>query len=278
MQGQGIEFINTTKIYNNSASSKPALKDFNLTVGQGEFIGLMGRNGSGKSTLLRLCNGLITPSSGKVYVDGMDTNNPGNIAAIRRLVGMIFQNPDNQLICPIIEEEIAFGLENLDLPVSEIKRRIEWALTTAGLEGERNHAPNLLSGGQKQKVALASVMAMLPKYLVLDEPTSMLDPLSRWEIRERLRDINVNLEVTIILASHNPEDLIYAHRIIVVEQGTLYLEGTPQEIFYQQDKLAAIGLDVPPVYQLIKQLVNLGIDVPASIKTIPELVDFICEK
>lgn len=277
MEGPGIELVNVSKKYRNAGTEKNALKDITLTIRQGEYIGLMGMNGSGKSTLARLFNGLIKPTGGKLYVNGMDTRNPEKIPEIRRLVGMVFQNPDNQLICPIVEEEIAFGPENLGLPITEINRRVTWALQAVGLEELKHHAPHLLSGGQKQKVALASVLAMLPDYLILDEPTSMLDPLSRWELMEHLKTLNIQKGMTIILSSHNPEDLIHANRLIVLDQGSIYLQGTPRELYAQEAALAAIGLEPPGIYQLINQLVKQGHNIADNIKTIPELVDKICQ-
>jgi len=277
MDGQGIELVNVTKIYKNAGTEKTALKDITLTIQPGEYVGLMGMNGSGKSTLARLCNGLIKPTRGKVYVDGMDTSCPENTTEIRRLVGMVFQNPDNQLICPVVEEEIAFGPENLGLSITEINSRIAWALQALGLENQRHHAPHLLSGGQKQKVALASVLAMLPDYLILDEPTSMLDPASRWELMEHLRALNTQKGMTIILSSHNPDDLIHANRLIVIDQGSIYLQGTPAEVYAQESELADIGLEPPGIYQLIN-LLEEEHNIADNVKSIAELVDKICPK
>lgn len=278
MNGQGIEFKNVSKKYHNAGTDTTALQDISLTIQKGEYIGLIGMNGSGKSTLLRLINGLVKPTTGRIYVNGMDTSCPDKIMEIRQLVGMVFQNPDNQLICPIVEEEIAFGLENLGLPLAEINSRIKWALKAVGLEEMRHHSPHLLSGGQKQKVALASVLAMLPDYLLLDEPASMLDPLSRWELLEHLRILNTQKGMTVVLSSHNPEDLINATRLIVIDQGLIYLQGTPREVYLQTDKLAAIGLEPPGVYQLIEQLLKAGNNIELSITTIAGLVDRICQK
>ncbi len=276
MDKQGIELNNVTKIYKNSTAEKPALQDVTLSIQPGEYLGLMGMNGSGKSTLIRLLNSLILPTGGKVCVDGMDTSRPENISQIRRLVGMVFQNPDNQLICPIVEEELAFGPENLGLPLPEIKRRVAWALQTVGLEEMRHHSPHLLSGGQKQIAALASVLAMLPKYLVLDEPMSMLDPSSRSDLLEQLKTLNTKNGMTIILCSHNPEDLIHAQRLVVLNQGSISLQGTPRDVYAQEAQLAAVGLESPAVYQLIGRLGRAGHNMPGGINTIPDLVEYIC--
>jgi energy-coupling factor transport system ATP-binding protein len=278
MNETGIEILNVTKEYITRGVKKNALKDISLTVRPGEYIGLMGLNGSGKSTLARLINGLIMPTGGQVYIDGMDTADSSKIMEIRRRTGMIFQNPDNQLVCPVIEEEIAFGPENLGLPLPEIHRRIEWALETVGLTDLKYHAPQLLSGGQKQKVALASVLAMLPDYLILDEPFSMLDNLSRQELLAQLNILNREKGMTIILCSHNPDDLIWATRLIVIDQGSVYLQGKPREVYAQKDQLAAIGMEPPGVYQIINWLEKEGHEAAGDIRTMAGLVDAICLK
>ena len=274
----GIEVINTTKQYKVFAREKiDALRDVSLSVRKGEYVGLLGMNGSGKSTLARLLNGLLKPTQGKVYVNGMDTADAANLTAIRRLVGMVFQNPDNQLVCPVVEEEIAFGPENLELPLAEIRRRVDWALQICGLEEKRHHAPHLLSGGQKQMAALASVLAMLPEYLVLDEPTSMLDPNSRRMLLGQLDLLNKREGMTIILISHNPEDLLQADRLIVLDRGSIAMEGTPREVYGNQ-KFKELGLNAPALYQLIGQLESNQFPVPDGIKSIPELVEYICQE
>lgn len=278
MDGQGIELINVSKEFAGSNTRMDALKDINLNILQGEYIGILGLNGSGKSTLARLLNGLVKPTAGKVYVNGKDLDSPQQLPEIRKLVGMVFQNPDNQLICPVVEEEIAFGLENLGLLPTEVNKRVTWALHVVGLEEMQHHAPHMLSGGQKQKVALASVLAMQPEYLILDEPTSMLDPLSRWEILEHLKTINIQNGITIVLISHNPEDLINASRLIVLDHGSIYLQGTPRGVYAQVDKLAAIGLEPPGIYSLINQLEEEGYMVDDSVESVSQLVDSLCQK
>lgn len=278
MGASGIEFLNVTYTYPASTGrgGGPALSAITLQVLPGEFVGLIGMNGSGKSTLIRLINGLLLPGSGKVYVNNMDTADPDKIMEIRRRAGMVFQNPDNQLICPLVEEEIAFGLENIGLPLPEVQLRIDWALQAVGLENLKHSAPHLLSGGQKQKVALASVLAMMPDYLLLDEPTSMLDPYSRCELLHLLRKLNRKKAMTIIMTSHEPQDMLQLDRLIVLEQGKIYLQGSPVEIFSQADKLAAIGLEIPAVWQLRTQLAAAGISIADDITTISGLVDSIC--
>lgn len=278
MAGQKIEQLNVSKTYRGNDQEKTALKDVTLSIKKGEFVGLLGLNGSGKSTLSRLLNGLIKPTSGKIYVNGMDTSSLNKLGAIRRLIGMVFQNPDNQIICPLVEEEIAFGPENMGLSEAEVQRRVDWALEMVGMSGQKNKAPNQLSGGQKQKVALASVLAMLPEYLILDEPTSMLDPLSRRELIEHLKELNSQMGITIILISHNSEDFTYADRLIVLHQGSIYMQGTPREVFANEVKLAEIGLEPPGIYQLINQLEMDGFTIDDQIKTVSQLVKNICQK
>jgi len=276
-----IELLNVTKTYKGGSDAgnngKIALNNITLTIRQGEYIGLIGMNGSGKSTLARLLNGLIKPTTGKVKVNGMDTGSPKQLMEIRRLVGMVFQNPDNQIVCPVVEEEVAFGPENLGLASSEINRRIDWALQIVGLQELKYHAPHLLSGGQKQKLAIASVLVMLPNYLIMDEPSSMLDPLGRQELLEHLKILNKQNGITIIFISHNLEDLIQTDRVVVLDKGSIYLQGTPREVFADEAKLAAIGLEPPGLCQLINKLGNEGYDIAENIKTVPELVEAICQ-
>lgn len=278
MDRQGIELIGVTKTYRALDSEITALRDIDLSIHIGEYVGLIGANGSGKSTLARLINGLIKPTEGRVKVNGFDTSSLDDVLNIRRLVGMVFQNPDNQLICPIVEEEIAFGLENLELSVSEINDRIDWALQTVGLSEMRYHSPHLLSAGQKQKVALASVLAMKPDYLVLDEPMSMLDPFSRWELLEQLRKLNSQNGTTILISSHDPEDLFQVDRLIVIHEGAVVIEGTPREVYAQEEKLADIGIEVPTINQIFNQLSKDGHRIPDGIRNIPDLVESICRK
>lgn len=278
MTGQGIELIKVSKYYQTAGVEKAALQDLSITIRPGEYVGLMGVNGSGKSTLARLCNGLIQPSHGKIFVNGMDSACPENILTIRQLVGMVFQNPDNQLLCPIVEEEIAFGLENLGLPLAEIRRRVDWALSAVGLSDRKYHAPHLLSGGQKQKTALAAVVAMLPEYLILDEPVTMLDPASRRDLLQQLKALNREKGISILLSSHSPEDFIDADRIMVIHQGSLIMQGTPAEVFAQDAVLRSVGLEPPEIYQLNRALQEAGCISGKEIKSIAELVESICQK
>lgn len=272
MGAHAIDLIDVTKKFKNVAEIT-ALEKITLTIRQGEFIGILGMNGSGKSTLARLLNGLIKPTAGKIYIDGLDLDEPDRLMEIRQAVGMVFQNPDDQLVCPLVEEEIAFGPENLGLTVAEVEQRVAWAIRTMDLEKLRKHSPNLLSGGQKQKVALASVLAMLPKHLILDEPTSMLDPLSRREFLECIKEINSLMGITVVLISHNPDDLLYADRLVLLDRGSIYLEGNPRKVYADVSKPTAIGLNVPGFYQAVQQLEQEGYEIDDRIKTIEELVD-----
>lgn len=276
MNEAGIAFSNVSKTYRGHNGDKCALQDITLSIRPGEYVGLMGMNGSGKSTLARLCNGLLTPTTGKVNVNGLDTSKPENLIKIRQLVGMVFQNPDNQLVCPVVEEEIAFGLENLGLPLAEIRSRTAWALEMMELTELKHHAPHLLSGGQKQKVALASVLAMMPTCLVLDEPATMLDPVSRWDLLQHLQILNRSKGMTIVLSSNNPEDFIHADRLIVIDQGTIYMQASPQEVFTRDAELSAIGLEVPEFFRLRQRLEAAGL--PVRINNIADLVDYICQQ
>ncbi|UWG95499.1 energy-coupling factor transporter ATPase [Dehalobacter sp. DCM] len=272
---QRIELIGVTRQYKRvGLEDALALNDINLSITRGEYVGLLGMNGSGKSTLARLFNGLIKPTAGSVLIDGLDTRDPDNTSEIRRRVGIVFQNPDNQLISPVVEEEIAFGLENLNLPLYDIDERIDHALASVGLTEKRFHAPHLLSGGQKQRVALASVLAMRPNYLVLDEPTSMLDQQSRSELLDQLRILNEQ-GMTIILISHNPEDLLQADRLIVLDAGCVYTEGSPEHV-YADEKLALLGIETPGIYLLMAYLRMKGYPVKENVRSMEELVAELC--
>lgn len=285
MSKAGIELLNVSKEFaavgaakdstaENSTAGKAALKNIDLTIGPGEFVGIIGRNGSGKTTLARLINGLILPTTGKVLINGLDTTDNRSLTEIRRQVGMVFQNPDNQIISSIVEEDIAFGPENLGCSAREVKERVDWALKAVGMEEMRQHAPHLLSGGQKQKIAIAAVLAMRPNYLILDEPTSMLDPRGRLELIENLRILNKEHGITIILTSHQMEDFAYAGRLLVLEQGELYLDDTPAKIFYSTEKLAKVGLTPPETVQLINGLRHRGCRIENDLISAEQLVEY----
>jgi len=258
------------------SSGSHVLSEINLDIHKGEFLALAGPNGCGKSTLVRLINGLLLPSMGSVSVDGLDTDKRDNLPAIRRKVGMVFQNPDTQLFASVVEEDVSFGVENLCLPRNEIRHRVDWALEQVGMEEYRNYPPHRLSGGQKQKVAIAGVLAMRPDCIVLDEPTSMLDPGSKQEVLTAVRDLNSRHNITIIYVTHDMSETIFSSRIIAMARGKTIYQGNPEQFFADKESLRATGLAVPPIKQLINSLREQGIRLPANINSLEELVDFIC--
>ncbi|MDQ7823209.1 MAG: energy-coupling factor transporter ATPase [Candidatus Eremiobacteraeota bacterium] len=248
-----------------------ALRDVTLQICQGEFVTLLGHNGSGKSTLAKLFNALIVPGTGKVTVDGIDTGNEQELWSIRSRVGMVFQNPDNQLVAPTIEEELAFGPENLGVPREEIIRRIDSALKSVDLEKYRSSAPHLLSGGQKQRVAIASVLTMMPKYLVLDEPTAMLDPRGQREIMHTLRELNEEQGITIVLVTQNMGEAHYSKRSIVMSRGEIVMDDEPRKVFKDMGRIQALRLDVPPISLLAHRLSAAGYGVSDELVTVEEM-------
>lgn len=252
-----------------------ALTDINLTVNQGEFVAVIGTNGSGKSTLAKHLNALILPTGGKCIVAGMDTADSDKVWEIRQQVGMVFQNPDNQIVAAIVEEDVAFGPENLGVEPAEIVRRVTEALQLVNMEEYRHHGPHLLSGGQKQRVAIAGVLAMRPKCLVLDEPTAMLDPRGRKEVLETVCRLNKE-GITVIYITHFMEEAVTAHRVVVMEQGKIVTQGTPVEIFSQVDRLKAMGLDVPVAAEVAACLREQGIKLEQDIISDEQLVVALC--
>lgn len=256
---------------------KVAINGVNLSVKKGEFLVVLGRNGSGKSTLAKHINALLLPSGGKVFVEGLDTSNPSNVWSVRNKAGMVFQNPDNQIVATIVEEDVAFGPENLGVPPEEIRIRVDDALKNVGMFEYRRHAPHLLSGGQKQRIAIAGILAMRPDCIVFDEPTAMLDPSGRREVIKTIKDINKTYGITIILITHFMEEAAEADRIIVMDQGNLVMEGTPREIFSEVATMKKIGLDVPQMTELAYELRESGINISADILTIEEMVDKLCQ-
>ena len=252
------------------------LKDIDLEINEGEFVALLGHNGSGKSTLAKLINGLLIPGQGDVLVDGMNTKNEEEIWDIRRTAGMVFQNPDNQLVATIVEDEVAFGPENLGLEPSEIRRRVDKALEDVGMTGYKKNAPHLLSGGQKQRVAIAGILAMSPKYIILDEPTAMLDPSGRREVIDTLVKLNKEENKTIILITHYMEEAAISDRVVVMEDGNIVLSGNPREVFSHVDEIKKLGLDVPQVTELAHELKKDGIEISTEVLNIEEMVKEIC--
>jgi len=248
-----------------------AVNDVSLGIRQGDFIAIVGHNGSGKSTLAKHMNAILQPTQGTVWVDGMDTRQEDRIWDIRQRAGMVFQNPDNQIIGQVVEEDVGFGPENLGVPTEEIWKRVEESLRAVGMYQFRSHSPNRLSGGQKQRVSIAGVLAMRPRCIVLDEPTAMLDPSGRREVIHAVRELNRTEKVTVILITHYMEEVIYADHVYVMDKGQIAMEGTPREIFSQVEKLQKLRLDVPQVTLLAHELQRRGLDLPDGILATQEL-------
>ena len=261
----------------NVESILTALDEVNLDVKQGEFVAILGHNGSGKSTLAKHLNVLLRPSGGTLWVNGKDAQDAGNIWDIRQSTGMVFQNPDNQIIASVVEEDVAFGPENIGVPTTEIWKRVEKSLKSVGMIQYREHSPNRLSGGQKQRVAIAGVMAMEPKCIVLDEPTAMLDPNGRREVLEAVGQLGKEKGVTVILITHYMEEVIRADRVYVMDNGKVVMQGTPRAIFSQVDTLKSYRLDVPQITLLAYELRKAGVTVPEGILTRQELVEALCQ-
>ncbi|MDR0948027.1 MAG: energy-coupling factor transporter ATPase [Lachnospiraceae bacterium] len=249
-----------------------AVDHVNLDIAQGDFIAILGHNGSGKSTLAKHINAILYPTEGIVWVDGQDTTDESKLWDIRQTAGMVFQNPDNQIIGQVVEEDVGFGPENMGVPTGEIWERVEESLKAVGMWEYRKHSPNKLSGGQKQRVSIAGVLAMHPKCIILDEPTAMLDPGGRKEVIRAAKALNDVEKVTIILITHYMEETIYADKIFVMEQGKIAMEGTPKSVFSQVEKLKELRLDVPQVTLLAYELQKRGLALPDGILSMPELV------
>ncbi len=249
------------------------LKGVSLKVKKGEFVAVLGHNGSGKSTLAKCFNAINIPESGTVTVNGMDTKDDSRLLDIRKSAGMVFQNPDNQIVATIVEEDVAFALENLGVEPEEIRRRVDEALKTVDMYEYRMHAPHKLSGGQKQRVAIAGIIAMEPECILLDEPTAMLDPRGRSEVMETIKKLNKEKGTTIVLITHYMEEAAQAKRVVVIDGGEVMLDGTPKEIFSQVETMKNLGLDVPQVTELVWRLRKDGYDLPADIITEDECVE-----
>ena len=250
-----------------------ALDDINLDVKQGDFVAILGHNDSGKSTLAKHINAILYPTEGTIWVDGKDTAEDENLWDIRQEAGMVFQNPDNQIIGQVVEEDVGFGPENLGVPTKEIWARVEESLKAVGMYEFRKYSPNKLSGGQKQRVSIAGVIAMHPKCIILDEPTAMLDPSGRREVIRAARALNDVEEITIILITHYMEEIIHANKVFVMDKGKVAMEGTPREIFSRVEELKELRLDVPQVTLLAHELQKSGVAVPDGILTCEELVE-----
>jgi len=253
-----------------------ALNGINLSLEEGKFIAIIGHNGSGKSTLAKHINALLLPTKGTVWVTGLDTKVPDHLWDVRQSAGMVFQNPDNQLVSSVVEEDVAFGPENLGVPREEIRRRVDEALEDVGMSRYAQHAPHMLSGGQKQRIAIAGIIAMRPRVIVMDEPTAMLDPSGRQEVMDTILKLKREENITVILITHFMEEAILADEVVVMDKGRVVRQGTPREVFVHVDELKNIGLDVPPMTELAKQLRENDMDVPADLITTKEMADEIC--
>lgn len=273
MDKKRIELKNVHYSYNKGKSNKEeSLSNVNLKIEQGEFISIIGRNGSGKSTLAKLLNALLIPSDGIVYIGNIDTKDSEFIWEVRSSIGMVFQNPENQIVATSVEEDVAFGPENLGIPPTEMRGRVDDALKTVGLYEYANQQTAFLSGGQKQRVAIAGILAMKPKCIVMDEATSMLDPVGRREVMETVRELNRNHGITIIHISHHMEEACMFDRVIVIDKGSIMMDGKPNEIFSKVDIIKDLGLDVPQVTELFYELNKNGIKLPLDIGNIEEAV------
>ena len=252
-----------------------ALNDLTLSIEKGSFVAVIGQNGSGKSTMAKLVNALLLPGEGTVWVNGYDTRDEAHLWDVRQSAGMVFQNPDNQIVSSIVEDDVAFGPENLGVEPAEIRRRVDEALEAVGMTAFRKNAPHLLSGGQKQRIAIAGAIAMRPQCIVFDEPTAMLDPKGRKEVMRIIRQLHAE-GITCILITHFMEEAAQADRIVILNDGRIYMDGTPREIFTDRDSLMALGLDVPMAVDLSYHLHDLGVELPAGIVEEEELLEALC--
>ncbi len=272
-----IQVKNVSFAYSNDQEQEKAVDNLSFEIEEGSFVALVGHNGSGKSTLAKLLNGLLMPNSGQILIEGVETTNQDKIFEIRSKVGMVFQNPDNQMIASIIEDDIAFGPENLGIERNEIIRRVEWALEKVDMLQYRKGTPFKLSGGQKQRLAIAGVLAIMPKVLVLDESTAMLDPQGRAEVLKVAHELNKNEGMTVVHITHFMDEALQADRVIVMNKGKIVADGNPKNIFGQYEMLRDIKLAVPFVTQLAVNLHKLGVDIPQEIIEEKELVDKLCQ-
>ncbi|MBR2716928.1 MAG: energy-coupling factor transporter ATPase [Oscillospiraceae bacterium] len=271
-----MKIIRTEKLtfrYDAEDKGEPILKSLDLEIEEGTFVAVLGHNGSGKSTLAKHMNGILLPSGGKVWIDGMDTAEEDRLLDIRRTVGMVFQNPDNQIVANVVEDDVAFGPENMGVPSPEIRIRVDEALKDVGMYEYRTHAPHLLSGGQKQRVAIAGIVAMRPRCIVLDEPTAMLDPSGRREVLETVHRLNREHGITVLLITHHMDECIGADRLIVMSDGQIIADGTPREVFPRVEMLRGSGLDVPATVGLMFELRKAGFDLPLDALSVEECAE-----
>ena len=271
-----VEFHNVTFCYDadeGEQQPEPAIRDFTFNVKKGEFVAVLGHNGSGKSTVAKLSNSILIPNEGKVLVKGMDTADEDLSYEIRKIVGVVFQNPDNLIVASIVEEDVAFGPENLGLPREEIRKRVDDSLKAVGMYEYRHHEPHKLSGGQKQRVAIAGIIAMRPECIFLDEPTAMLDPKGRKEVMDTVIKLNKEYGMSVVFITHFMEEAVLADRVAVIDNSRLLLEGTPKEVFKQEDLLRSVGLDIPQITNLAREMKKSGVKVDDSILTLNEFVE-----
>lgn len=271
-----VEFHNVTFCYDadeGEQQPEPAIRDFTFNLKKGEFVAVLGHNGSGKSTVAKLSNSILIPNEGKVLVKGMDTADEDLSYEIRKTVGVVFQNPDNQIVASIVEEDVAFGPENLGLPREEIRKRVDDSLKAVGMYEYRHHEPHKLSGGQKQRVAIAGIIAMRPECIFLDEPTAMLDPKGRKEVMDTVIKLNKEYGMSVVFITHFMEEAVLADRVAVIDNSRLLLEGTPKEVFKQENLLRSVGLDIPQITNLAREMKKSGVKVDDSVLTLNEFVE-----
>ncbi len=268
-----IETLNLSYSYDAEDKSRQVLKNINITINKGEFVAILGHNGSGKSTLVKSFNAVILPSGGKVYVDKLDTSDENLTYEIRKKAGMVFQNPDNQIVATIVEEDVAFGPENLGVPQKEIRKRVDNALKVVDMYAYKDHAPHMLSGGQKQRIAIAGVLAMEPEYMIFDEATAMLDPIGRKEILNTIVNLNKEKNITVVMITHYMEEAIKADRVIVLNKGEVKLEGKPEDIFSNVDEMNKLKLGVPQSTELMFELEKRGIKFRKTVLTAEDFVE-----
>lgn len=265
---ENVDFV--YKSHSDEFHDTKALSGIGLNIDEGKFIVILGRNGSGKSTFSRLLNALLLPTNGAVTIKGLNTKEEKNLWEIRRTAGMVFQNPDNQIIGTIVEEDVAFGVENLGVETSEIRKRVDYALNIVGADEFKKHAPHLLSGGQKQRVAIAGILAMKPECIILDEATSMLDPIGRKEVIDLLRRLNKDEKITVIHITHHMDEATFADRVVVFNDGKIALDGSPREVFSNVNRIKELGMEVPQVTELFYELNSEGLNLPLNILNVEE--------
>ncbi len=266
----------TFEYYGHDERTVKAIDKVSISINKGDFVAILGHNGSGKSTFAKHLNALLLPTGGTVYVGGLDTKDENNTWNIRQMAGMVFQNPDNQLVATIVEEDVAFGPENLGVEPSKIRKRVDESLATVEMLEYAKHAPHLLSGGQKQRIAIAGIIAMKPQCIILDEPTAMLDPSGRREVIDTIIKLNREESITIILITHYMDEAVKADKVYVMAEGNIVLDGTPKEVFKEVEKLKALGLDVPQVTDLCSKLIGESVALPPDILTVEEMVEELC--